>query len=46
MVEDNGHTKIVEPVQDEGLRIREPPAKREEPMRTHFKEALRRSLNS
>ena len=36
MVEDNAHTKIVEPVQDEGLRLREPPTKREEPMRTHF----------
>jgi len=35
MVEDNTHTNIVEPVQDEGLRLREPPAKREEPMNTH-----------
>jgi hypothetical protein len=34
MVEDNGHTKIVKPEQDEGLRLREPPAKREEPMST------------
>jgi hypothetical protein len=35
MVEDNAHTKIVEPVQDERLRFREPPTKREEPMSTH-----------
>jgi hypothetical protein len=35
IVEDNAHTKIVEPVQDEGLRIREPSTKREEPMSTH-----------
>jgi hypothetical protein len=35
MVEDNGHTKIVKPEQDEGLRIKEPPAMREEPMNTH-----------
>ena len=34
MVEDNGHTKIVKPEQDEGLRIKEPPAMREEPMNT------------
>ncbi len=32
MVEDDAHTKIVEPVQDEGLRLMEPPTKREEPM--------------
>ena len=36
MVEDNAHTKIVEPVQDEGLPLREPPTKREEPKVTHF----------
>jgi hypothetical protein len=36
MVEDNGHTMIVEPVQDERLRIKEPPAMREEPMSNHF----------
>ena len=35
MAEDNAHTKIVEPMQDEGLRLREPPTKREEPMNTH-----------
>jgi hypothetical protein len=35
MVEDNAHTIIVEPMQDEGPRLREPPAKREEPMNTH-----------
>ena len=34
MVEDNAHTKTVEPVQDEGLRLREPPTKREEPKST------------
>ena len=33
MVEDNAHTKIEEPVQDEGLHLA-PPTKREEPMRT------------
>jgi hypothetical protein len=36
MVEDNAHTTIIEPVQDVGLRMREPPTKREEPMSTHF----------
>ena len=35
MVEDNTHTETVEPMQDEGLRLREPPTKREEPMNTH-----------
>lgn len=35
MVEDKTHTKIVEPVQDEGLHLVEPPTKREEPMRLH-----------
>ena len=35
MAEDNAQTNIAEPVQDEGLRLREPPAKREEPMNTH-----------
>ena len=35
MVEDNTHTKVVEPVQDERFRLREPPTKREEPMNTH-----------
>jgi hypothetical protein len=35
MVEDDAHTKTVEPVQDEGLRLVEPPAKREEPKSTH-----------
>jgi hypothetical protein len=34
-VEDNTHTKVVEPVQDERFRLREPPTKREEPMNTH-----------
>jgi hypothetical protein len=34
-VEDNAHTIIVEPTQDEGPRLREPPAKREEPTSTH-----------
>ena len=34
MVEDNAHTKIEEPVQDEGLRLRDPPTKHEEPKRT------------
>jgi hypothetical protein len=33
--EDNAQTKIAEPVQDEGLRLREPPSKREEPTSTH-----------
>jgi hypothetical protein len=32
MVEDNAHTKIVEPVQDERFRLREPPTKHEDPM--------------
>jgi len=31
MVEDNAHTNIVEPVQDERLLLREPPTNREEP---------------
>ena len=35
MVEDNTHTETVAPVQDEGLRLREPPTKREELMNTH-----------
>ena len=35
MVEDNAHTKIVEPVQDEGLHLVAPPTKCEEPMCTH-----------
>jgi hypothetical protein len=35
MVEDNAHTKVVEPMQDEGLRLKELPAKREEPTSTH-----------
>jgi hypothetical protein len=35
IVEDNSHTKIVEPVQDERLSVREPSTKREEPMSTH-----------
>jgi hypothetical protein len=35
MAEDNAHTKIVEPMQDERFRFRDPPTKREEPMRTH-----------
>jgi hypothetical protein len=35
MAEDNAQTKITEPVQDEGLRVKEPPAKREEPTSTH-----------
>jgi hypothetical protein len=35
MIEDNAHARIVEPVQEEGLRLREPPTKREEPMSTH-----------
>ena len=36
MVEDNAHTKIVEPVEEKWLRLREPPTKREEPKGTHF----------
>jgi hypothetical protein len=35
IVEDNAHPEIVEPMQDEGPRLREPPAKREEPTGTH-----------
>ena len=35
IVEDNAHAKIVEPVHDKGLHLVAPPAKREEPMRTH-----------
>jgi hypothetical protein len=35
VVEDNRQNKIVEPVQDEGPRLREPPTKREEPTSTH-----------
>jgi hypothetical protein len=34
MVEDNAHTKIGEPVQDEGLRLKESLTKREEPTKT------------
>ena len=34
MVEDNSHSKLVEPVQREGLRSIEPPTKHEEPKRT------------
>jgi hypothetical protein len=34
MVEDNAQTEIAEPVQDEGLRIKEPPTKREDPTST------------
>lgn len=34
MAEDNSQTKIAEPVQDEGLRVREPSTKREEPTST------------
>jgi hypothetical protein len=35
MVEDNGHTKIVEPVQEEESRLRDPPTKREELTSAH-----------
>jgi hypothetical protein len=35
VVEDNAHTKIEEPVQDEGLHLVTPSTQREEPMRTH-----------
>ncbi len=35
MVEDNAQTEIAEPVQDEGLHIKEPPAMHEEPTSTH-----------
>jgi hypothetical protein len=31
MAEDNGPTKIVEPVQDEQMRLGDPPTEREEP---------------
>ena len=31
MVEDNGHTKIVEPAQEEQSRLGDPPTKGEEP---------------
>jgi hypothetical protein len=34
VVEDNTHTKIVEPVQDERFRFSEPPSKNEKPMST------------
>ena len=34
MVNGTVYTNIVEPVQNEGLRLRDPPTKREEPMRT------------
>jgi hypothetical protein len=33
-VEDNAQTKIIEPVQDEGLRLKESLTKREEPTKT------------
>ena len=35
VVEDNAHTKIEEPVQDEGLHLVAPPIKREVPMGAH-----------
>src|ERR1017187_1693897 len=35
MVEDNAHTIIVEPTQDERFRFRELPTKNEEPTSTH-----------
>ena len=35
MVEDNAHTKSVEPAQHEGLHLVAPPKKREDPMLTH-----------
>jgi hypothetical protein len=35
MVEDNCNNKIVEPEQEEGLRLRGPSIKRDEPVRTH-----------
>jgi len=34
MAEDNAQTNIAEPVQDEGLSLKEPPGKREEPTST------------
>ena len=36
MAEDNGHIKIVEPEQEEGLRLREPPTEHEEPLSPRF----------
>jgi hypothetical protein len=35
MAEDNAQTNIAEPVQDEGLRVREPNTKSEEQTSTH-----------
>jgi hypothetical protein len=34
MAEDDRQNKIIEPVQDEQMRLGDPPTKREEPMRT------------